>query len=443
MMLNEASMTTIRQLMKSQKYSSDPFEDCMRAAVVGSPINALLAVCDESYGEIVRAPAVEACGGECSLLGMVYVLKDNIDVKGMASTCGSKLLSENVAREDSEVYKLLRNSGAILLGKANMDAFAMGSGGETSDFGYTVNPLDHSLVAGGSSSGSAAAVAANMAHFAIGTDTSGSVRVPAAYCGVCGFKPTYGIVPDDGVMPCAKSLDCVGTLTRSAYECAMVMDIIAVGSLDRSGSRMRFEASCDGEMDGLRIGVPVEYLQYAGLNPSIKKDFEDAMLRMKKLGASIKKINIKHFNTALDAYRKVMSVEVGESIENLIGNKKAGEEAEKRRALGKYLISGDGAMEYVAAKNIAQEIKLEYVKTFEDIDIIATPTAPTIAFKPGGARGDEDIFTVGASLAGVCAITVPYSQDGAKLPSGIQLIGAAGNDVLTVKIADAFERSNR
>lgn len=428
-----------------------------------------------------------ARGEEIGLLeGVPGALKDNLCVRGVRATSSSKILDNYIAPYDATVIEKLKESGTVFLGKTNMDEFAMGSSTENSAYGVTKNPHDPERVAGGSSGGSAAAVAADEAVFAIGSDTGGSIRQPASFCGVVGLKPTYGRVSRYGLMAMASSFDQIGPLTKSVEDAAIVLSAIA-GRDGRDATTgdsfdKKFEDYLTGEVKGVKIGIAKEYLD--GLDKDIKAVMDEVVERYKKLGAEIVEIELPSFKYALPAYYIIQPCEVSSNLARFDGIKygmrtndeqkskiekdedmprtlleeyldtrkyNLGAEVKRRIMLGTYaLSSGYYDAYYLKAQKVRTLIKKDFEKVLEKVDFVLTPTAPSPAFKIG-EKGDnpidmylEDIFTVTANILGVPAISVPagtIKKDGRELPVGFQLMGKWFDEENLLRVADAYERS--
>ena len=403
------------------------------------------------------------------LAGIPGALKDNICVKGIKATCGSKILANFVPPYDATVAAKLIATDAVIAGKTNMDEFAMGSSTENSGFFVTRNPWDTSTVPGGSSGGSAAAVAAGEAIWALGSDTGGSIRQPASYCGVVGLKPTYGLVSRYGLVAYASSLDQIGTITRDVTDCAIVLNAIAGHDLKDSTSIDReapdYTAALAGGVKGLTIGLPREYFG-AGMNAAVRESVEAAVRQLESAGAKVKEVSLPNTEYALSAYYLIATAEAssnlarydgvsygfrgeGNDIVSMYKNTRTqgfGEEVRRRIMLGTYaLSSGYYDAYYLKALKVRTLIKQDFDKVFEDVDILATPTAPTTAFRIGEKVNDpltmylEDVCTVPINLAGIPALSLPCGFTGG-LPVGLQLIGRPLGEETLLRAAYAFEQ---
>lgn len=405
------------------------------------------------------------------LFGLPIGVKDNIVTEGLETTCASKMLEGFMPIYDATVMKKLRNAGMITIGKLNMDEFAMGSSSETSYFKTPKNPWNFEHVAGGSSGGSAASVAAGEVPFSLGTDTGGSIRQPAGYCGVVGMKPTYGRVSRYGVVAFASSLDQVGTITRNVYDNALLLETIAgVDPSDSTSANIpvpNYVANLNGDVKGLRIAVPKEFF-VEGVDDAVRQSVLDALEVLKGLGATVEEVSLPHTKYALSAYYIISSSEASsnlsrfdgirygfraENVENLMDLYKEtrsqgfGDEVKLRIMLGTYSLSA-GAYDayYKKAQQVRTLIKEDYDKVFENYDVIIGPTTPTTAFKIGENVDDpltmyaNDILTIPVNLAGVPAISIPCGFDNG-LPIGLQIIGKHFDEETIYRTAYAFEQA--
>ncbi len=409
-------------------------------------------------------------GGERGLLfGLPAGIKDNIVTEGLTTTCASQFLSNYNPIYSATAARKLEQAGAVTIGKLNMDEFAMGGSNENSSFYPTRNPWNTDYVPGGSSGGSAASVAAGQVYFALGSDTGGSIRQPAAYCGIVGLKPTYGLVSRFGLVAFASSLDQIGPLTKNVEDSAYVLQAIA--GYDASDSTSAnvdipdYTSALTGDVKGLRIGVPKEYLG-AGIDPRVKEAVLEALAVYESLGATWEEISLPHTEYAIAAYYLLASSEASSNLarfdgvrygvradnpDNLIDlyrksrSQGFGPEVKRRIMLGTYaLSSGYYDAYYLKAQKVRTLIKGDFDQAFQKYDLIIGPTAPTPAFRIGEQVGDpltmylNDICTIPVSLAGVPAISVPCGMaDG--LPIGLQIIGKAFDETTVLRAAHAFE----
>ncbi|WP_138755191.1 Asp-tRNA(Asn)/Glu-tRNA(Gln) amidotransferase subunit GatA [Paenibacillus sinopodophylli] len=410
-------------------------------------------------------------GGERGLLfGLPAGVKDNIVTEGLLTTCASQFLSNYDPIYDATVVRKLKAAQSVTIGKLNMDEFAMGGSNENSSFYPTRNPWNTEYVPGGSSGGSAASVAAGQVYFSLGSDTGGSIRQPAAYCGIVGLKPTYGLVSRFGLVAFASSLDQIGPLTKNVEDSAYVLQAIAgYDAGDSTSANVEipdYTAALTGDVKGLRIGVPKEYLG-AGIDPRVKEAVLQALAVYESLGATWEEVSLPHTEYAIATYYLLASSEASSNLarfdgvrygvraenpENLIDLYKKsrsegfGAEVKRRIMLGTYaLSSGYYDAYYLKAQKVRTLIKQDFDQVFDQYDLIIGPTAPTPAFRIGEQVGDpltmylNDICTIPVSLAGVPAISVPCgTADG--LPIGLQIIGKAFDESTVLRAAHAFEQ---
>ncbi|MFZ3055048.1 MAG: Asp-tRNA(Asn)/Glu-tRNA(Gln) amidotransferase subunit GatA [Minisyncoccales bacterium] len=404
--------------------------------------------------------------GEMSVLtGIPCAIKDNIMIKGVRCTAGSSFLENYIATYNATVIEKLEKLGAVFLGKTNMDEFAMGSSCESSAFFPTRNPRDLERVPGGSSGGSAAAVAADLCVYALGTDTGGSIRQPASFCGIVGLKPTYGAVSRNGIISYASSLDQVGPLTKNVEDAQIVLE--AIRGLDRMDSTST-DFKIENNLNKLRIGVPKEYFA-KGLDSKIEKSVKAAIETYRKLGAEIIEITLPHSEYALACYYIIAPAEAsanlarfdglryGKSLEDEDGEIKDvyfknrtsgfGKEVKKRIMLGTYtLSSGYYDAFYKKALKVRTLIKQDFLEAFEKVDVVLGPTSPCLPFKIGEKSDDPmsmylaDIYTVSVNLAGLPGISIPCGSSNG-LPIGMQLIGNVFEEEKLLAIASLFEKN--
>lgn len=437
-------------------------------------LHALLTVTEDRAYADARAADERITRGETGpLLGIPIVLKDLFATRGIRTTCGSAILGSFVPPYDGDAVERLAQAGAVLVGKANMDEFAMGSSNENSAFGPARNPWDPERVPGGSSGGSAAAVAAGECFAALGTDTGGSIRLPASYCGISGLKPTYGRVSRFGVVAYASSLDQVGPMAWSARDLASVLQVIA-GHDPRDSTSVPapvpdFAAALDGDVRGLRLGVPREYF-ISGIDPEVERTTRDALETFRELGASPVEISLPHAPYAIATYYLVATAEASSNLARYDGVKYGlrrlgkdgsllemyretrdagfGAEVKRRILLGTYALSaGYYDAYYSKALRVRTLIRRDFEKAFGDCDLVVTPTAPTTAFRLGEKIADplsmylSDIFTTSANLAGLPGLSIPCGFDGRGLPIGLQLIGPAFAEAALLRAGDAYQRA--
>ncbi len=410
-------------------------------------------------------------GSMPALLGLPLAIKDVLTVNGVRTTCGSKILENFVPPFNATAVQHLLDEGIVVLGKTNTDEFAMGSSTENSAYGVTHNPWDTERVPGGSSGGSAAAVAARLAPAALGTDTGGSVRQPASFCGVTGIKPSYGRVSRYGLIAYGSSLDTVGALAHSAEDVEILFRLMA-GFDERDATSMDrpLEAAGCGanpNMKGLRVGVPREYF-IEGIQPEVEARVREAIAVLKDLGAEIVEISLPHTSYALPVYYLIAPAEASANLARYDGvrfglrevnggvidmfsksrGKGFGPEVKRRIMLGTYALSaGYYDAYYGQAQKVRTLIKADFDQAFEQIDVVAAPIAPTTAFKIGGHGDDplamylEDVFTLPANLAGVPGLAFPVGFDSQHLPVGMQLMGKPFQESTLFRMAHAYQQA--
>jgi aspartyl-tRNA(Asn)/glutamyl-tRNA(Gln) amidotransferase subunit A len=392
-------------------------------------------------------------------------------VKGEDTTCASRILKGFKPPYDATAVKRLKDAGAVLLGKANMDEFAFGSSCESSCYGPTKNPWDLGRIPGGSSGGSAAAVAAGEATMALGSDTGGSIRQPAAMCGVVGLKPTYGRVSRYGLIAFASSLDQIGPITKDVEDAALALNVIAgYDEMDSTSADVPFKdftTSLTGDVKGVRIGVPKEYF-VEGIEPDVLKAVKEALALLEKMGAKVVDISLPHTEYAVSTYYIVGPAEASSNLARFDGvqyglraqgakniidmycktrSQGFGDEAKRRILLGTYaLSSGYYDAYYLKALKVRTKIRDDFSKAFGAVDCIVTPTTPTAAFKIGEKTADplsmylSDIFTIPANLAGIPGISIPCGFTKAGLPVGLQILADAFCEDKIFRVAHAYEQ---
>ncbi|MBC7085499.1 MAG: Asp-tRNA(Asn)/Glu-tRNA(Gln) amidotransferase subunit GatA [Methanomethylovorans sp.] len=431
-----------------------------------SKINAYTTVCE---GAIEKAQEIDDKGHNGPLAGIPIAIKDNISTKGIYTTCSSKILQGYVPPYDAHIVERLKDAGAIILGKTNMDEFAMGTSTESSFYGPTLNPWDKERVPGGSSGGSAAVVAAGEAPVSIGSDTGGSVRCPAAFCGVVGLKPTYGTISRYGLISYANSLEQIGPLATCVSDIATLMDIIAgYDSRDSTSvkTEMVYKDALVDDVSGMKIGVPEEYFG-EGIDPAVENAVWDAIQFFEELGASWEQTSLPHTSYALAAYYIIAMSEASSNLARFDGTRYGyrsegdnwhvmasrtraegfGPEVKRRILLGTYALSaGYHDKYYLKALKVRTLVKKDFDIAFKKFDCLMTPTMPTPAFRIGEKVEDPlalylaDVNTVPINLAGVPSISLPCGfTDG--LPIGLQIIGKHFDETTILKAAYSFEQN--
>ncbi len=444
-----------------------------RIAATNPVINTFITICnDTALAEAEAADRLIAAGQVSTLTGVPIAAKDIFNTAGLRTTCGSHILENYVSPYDATAIQRIKEQNAVILGKLNMDEFAMGSSNENSAFGPVRNPWDTDCVPGGSSGGSAASVAARQTAAALGTDTGGSIRQPASHCSVVGLKPTYGRVSRYGVVAYASSLDQVGPVTRDVRDCALLLQAIA--GYDSSDSTSvdspvpDYQAVLDGDLDGIRIGLPKEYF-IDGLDADVRSSVEQAVATYRDLGAEIIEVSLPHTAYAVACYYLIATAEASSNLarydgvrfglraeraENLIDmymqSRAAGFGAEVKRRimLGTYaLSSGYYDAYYLKAQKVRTLIRQDFLEAFDKVDTLLTPVAPTPAFAIGEKVNDplqmylSDIYTIPVNLAGTCAMSLPCGFSAAGLPIGMQLIGKPFDEATILHTAHAFEQA--
>ncbi|MBI3765837.1 MAG: Asp-tRNA(Asn)/Glu-tRNA(Gln) amidotransferase subunit GatA [Ignavibacteriales bacterium] len=406
------------------------------------------------------------------LAGMVIAVKDVICMKGHPVTCGSRMLENFISPYDATVIQRLDAADAVVIGKTNMDEFAMGSSTENSAFGVTLNPMDESRVPGGSSGGSAVAVAASMATTALGSDTGGSIRQPAALCGVVGLKPTYGRVSRYGLVAFASSFDQIGSFGSTVRDVAYVLQTIAghdpCDSTSADLSVPDYLKALTGDVKGLRVGIPTEYFTSA-LEAEISGPIMQKVDLLKRHGASIKEISLPHSEYTIATYYILSTAEASSNLARYDGARYGrrapgvkdllemytqsrsegfGNEVKRRIMLGTYVLSaGYYEAYYRKGQKVRRLIKQDFDRAFQEVDCLITPTSPTSAFKIGEKTDDplqmylSDVYTVSANLAGIPGISIPCGKDHQGLPIGLQILGKQFDEETILRVADVIEEN--
>lgn len=476
MEIKDMTAVQLSAAIKEGKITVSDAVEASLAAVKASEesIHAFLLVDEE--GARARAAEVQKKidAGELTgpLAGVPIAVKDNICTKGLATTCASKILQNFVPTYDAEVITRLEEAGAVIIGKTNMDEFAMGSTTETSYYGVTRNPHNPDHVPGGSSGGSAAAVALNECFFALGSDTGGSIRQPSAFCGITGMKPTYGTVSRYGLIAYGSSLDQIGPMTKNVTDCAAVLETIASYDKKDSTSMKReeydFTSALVRDVKGLRIGLPKDYFG-DGLDSEVKAAIFKAAETFKRMGAIVEEFDLGLVQYAIPAYYIIASAEASSNLERFDGVKYGyrtkeygdlhsmykktrsegfGSEVKRRIMLGSFVLSsGYYDAYYLKALKTKALIKQEFDKAFEKYDIILAPAAPTTAPLLGSSLQDpikmylSDIYTISANLAGIPGLSIPCGKDNKGLPIGMQLLGGCFQEKTLLRAGFAYEKA--
>jgi len=462
----------LRTALDGKKTSSVEVTTALLETInAGKKYNAFIEVSNEQALSQAKAADERFARGErAPLLGIPIAIKDNILAVGTKTTCASKILGNFLSPYDATVTKKLRASGAVIIGKTNMDEFAMGSSNETSTYGSVKNPWDLDRVPGGSSGGSAAATLAGLVPGALGTDTGGSVRQPASLCGIYGLKPTYGRVSRYGVVAFASSLDQVGTFARSAADLASLTEVIsghdALDSTSVAKAAPAYSSALTKGVKGLRVGVPKEYF-IKGLDPEVEKAVLTAIRKIEDLGATAVPVSLPHTEHSLAVYYVLAPAEASSNLARFDGirygfripepkdlkdlyyrtrSEGFGKEVKRRIMVGAFVLStGYYDAYYLRAQKVRTLIAKDFTNAFTQCDVIASPVAPTTAFKIGEKMNDpiamylSDVFTIPVNLAGLPSMSVPCGMDGKGLPIGLQLIAKPWDEEALFQVAGAYE----
>jgi aspartyl-tRNA(Asn)/glutamyl-tRNA(Gln) amidotransferase subunit A len=476
-MLNQLTISELTTKLARREVSArEAMQACLdQIARVDGSIHAFIS--HDDADALAQADAADKLfsqgGGGASrpLLGVPVAVKDVLAVKNQPLNCGSKILGKFISPYDATVVEKLKAAGAIVFGRLNMDEFAMGSSTENSAFGVTKNPWDTTRIPGGSSGGSAAAVAADEVVAALGSDTGGSIRQPAALCGCVGLKPTYGRVSRYGLVAFASSLDQIGSFTKDARDAATLLGVIGGHDARDSTSVPQpvpdYAAALTGDIKGLKLGLPKEYM-IGGLDPEVKAAVDAAVKQLQSLGVEIVEISLPHTDYAVATYYIIATAEASANLARFDGIRYGlrvggadpvelysktrgagfGAEVKRRIILGTYVLSsGYYDAYYLRAQKVRTLIRNDFLKAFETVDAIVTPTTPTAAFKIGEKSDDplqmylSDIFTISCNLAGICGVSLPCGfTKSPKLPIGLQLLGKPFREETLLKIAHAYEQ---
>ncbi len=433
-------------------------------AIHASDLNAFITICDERAMQQARDAdrLIAALGAQAfvsrPLLGIPIGVKDNIAIAGVLMTCASKMLENYVPPYTATAIKRLEDAGAIVLGKLNMDEFAMGGSGENSAYGLTRHPVDKTLVPGGSSSGSAAAVRGGLCVAALGTDTGGSIRLPASFCGIHAIKPTYGTVSRFGLVAFASTLDQIGPMTRSLVDAELMLGVMSGrDQSDMTSIDYTYEPIPEPDFSKLRIGVPEEYF---GLMPDIEAKVLDAMAWFESKGAQVQRVSLPHCHAAIAVYYLVAVAEAssnlarfdgvrfGSRLDGVFEGARAlfGPEVKRRIILGTFALSARGTTSYYKQANyVRAQIREDFERVFQQVDLIIGPVTPTGAYKIGAQMSDplqmylNDFYTIPANLAGIPALSVPAGKVG-ELDVGLQVMAPWRQDALAVAAARVFDK---
>jgi aspartyl-tRNA(Asn)/glutamyl-tRNA(Gln) amidotransferase subunit A len=471
----DSSLQEIAAALRAKKVSAVELatESLARIDAGNGRINAFVTVDQEGALAAARAADARLAAGTATpLTGIPMAHKDVFCTEGVLTTCGSRMLSNFVAPYDAHVVSLLKQAGAVMVGKTNMDEFAMGSSNENSHFGPTRNPWDTAKVPGGSSGGSAAAVAARMVPIATGTDTGGSIRQPAGLCGITGIKPTYGVVSRYGMIAYASSLDQGGAFGYSAADCALLLSGMAghdprdSTSLERAAED--YSRDLDRPLAGLRIGLPTEFFA-AGMSDDVRAAVDAAIAEYRRLGATMVEVSLPNARLAIPAYYVIAPAEASSNLSRFdgvrYGHRAAeytdlndmycksraqgfGSEVQRRILVGTYVLShGYYDAYYIKAQKLRRLIAQDFAAAFEQCDVIAGPVSPTVAFGIGEKSDDpvqmylSDIYTIAVNLAGLPGLAHPAGFGAGGLPVGMQLIGNYFDEARLLNVAHQFQQA--
>lgn len=471
--LHTLDLAATRQGLRAGDFSAVELTEAYlaRIAATDERINSYITVtAEQALSQAQQADQRRRQGEDLPLLGIPLAIKDVLATRNVQTTCGSRILHGFAPPYTATAVSKLEAAGMVMLGKTNCDEFAMGSSNENSAYGTTRNPWDLERVPGGSSGGSAAAIAAEQAVAALGTDTGGSIRQPASLCGVVGLKPSYGRVSRYGVVAYASSLDQVGIFSKRVYDAALLLEVIAGRDPQDSTSLPdpvpAYTAELEAGVKGLRIGLPKEYF-IEGMDPAVEAAVRAAVKELEKLGAQIKPISLPNTDKALPVYYLVATAEASANLARYDGvrfghsagadamfenfrqtrGEGFGAEVKRRIMLGTYALSaGYYDAYYLKAQQVRTLIKQDFTNAFHDVDLIACPVSPTTAFKIGEKSDDplamylSDIFTTSVNLAGICSISIPCGFDQQNLPIGLQLIGPHLGETTILRAAYAYEQ---
>lgn len=474
--MHRITITQARELLQSKKLSSTQLTEAVfnRIDLVEDKVKAFTHLMrDKALQQAKAADSKIARGEEQPLLGVPIALKDLICTAGSRTTCASNILNQFISPYNATVVNRLQAAGAVIIGKTNMDEFAMGSSNENSSYHPTKNPWALDRVPGGSSGGSAAAVAAHECIAALGSDTGGSIRQPAGFCGVTGLKPTYGRVSRFGLVAFASSLDQIGPITKSVADAAILMNVI--GGKDRQDSTSAdvpmpdFTQALDRDIKGMRLGIPKEYFT-GGMQPEVEKAVQDSIRTLESLGMKTVEVSLPHLDYAVAAYYIIACAEAStnlsrydgvkygyrslnsENLTNMYENTREegfGEEVKRRIILGTFVLSsGYYDAYYLKAQKVRTLIKQDFENALEECDVIISPVTPYPAFKLGEKLDDPlqmylaDIYTISANLAGIPAMAIPCGFVGeANLPVGLQLMGKHFDEANLIAVGGKFQQA--
>jgi aspartyl-tRNA(Asn)/glutamyl-tRNA(Gln) amidotransferase subunit A len=486
--LKTLTISSVREMFKNGTLTSEELVQAYldQINMKDKDINAFREVFADAIEQAKKADGIRKNNsteaGNMPFLGIPFAVKDNMLIEGKQAGASSKILENYVGAYDATVISKLKNAGAIFIGRLNMDEFAMGGSTENSAYGVTKNPNDLSRVAGGSSGGSAASVAMDAVLVTLGSDTGGSIRQPASYCGVVGLKPTYGRVSRHGLMAMGSSLDVIGPISKTVEEAEEIFNVISgqdrydATTLSDADVQRMIEKTSNINLKKLRVGIVPELMNMGGINPAVLKNLNDSIEKLKSAGVEVKEVSLPHIKYSLAVYYVLMPAEVSSNMarfdsikyggkvegKDLLGDylntrgELLGKEVRRRIILGTYVLSSGYHDAYYNKANIVRDlISADFKKAYEEVDVILTPTAPSPAFKMGQNSSDpvamylEDIFTVTANLIGIPAISIPSgfveidevndNGEKIKLPLGIQFMAPLCREDVLFEIGKKFK----
>ncbi|MGO2006727.1 MAG: Asp-tRNA(Asn)/Glu-tRNA(Gln) amidotransferase subunit GatA [Vreelandella alkaliphila] len=471
--MHDKTVTQLAAALKSGELSSRELTShfLQRIEQADGTLNSFITVtAEQALNQAEAADNARAAGKAGKLTGIPFALKDIFCTQGVKTSCGSKMLDNFIAPYNATVVEKLNAAGTISLGKTNMDEFAMGSSNENSYFGAVKNPWDLTAVPGGSSGGSAAAVAAGLVPAAMGTDTGGSIRQPAAFCGITGLKPTYGRVSRYGIIAYASSLDQAGPMARSAEDCAHLLNVIAGHDVRDSTSVARgfpdYTETLNAPLSGLKIGLPKEYFG-DGLDADVEKAVREAVKVYESLGATVREVSLPHTHYAIPAYYVIAPAEASSNLSRYDGVRFGhrcdapadlidlytrsraegfGDEVKRRILIGTHTLS-EGFFDayYTKAQKVRRLIRQDFLDAFEDVDVLMGPASPTPAFDLGAKKDPvsmylQDIYTIAVNLAGIPGISVPAGFSNGR-PVGLQILGTHFAEAQLLNVAHQFQQA--
>ncbi|SER65902.1 aspartyl/glutamyl-tRNA(Asn/Gln) amidotransferase subunit A [Vreelandella subterranea] len=471
--MHDKTLTQLAKALGSGELSSRELTEhyLQRIQQSGAILNSFITVtADQALERADAADQARAKGTASLLTGVPLALKDIFCTQGIKTSCGSRMLDNFDAPYDATVVEKLKTAGTVTLGKTNMDEFAMGSSNENSYYGPVKNPWDLTAVPGGSSGGSAAAVAAGLTPAALGTDTGGSIRQPAAFCGITGLKPTYGRVSRYGMIAYASSLDQAGPMARSAEDCAHLLNVMAGHDVRDSTCVARgvpdYAETLNAPLSGLKIGLPIEYFG-EGLDPEVEKAVREAVSVYESLGATVRDVSLPHTHYAIPAYYVIAPAEASSNLSRFDGVRFGyrcddpsdlidlykrsraegfGDEVQRRILIGTHTLS-EGFFDayYTKAQKVRRLIRQDFLDAFEDVDVLMGPASPTPAFDLGAKKDPvsmylQDIYTIAVNLAGIPGISVPAGFAGGR-PIGLQILGTHFAEAQLLNVAHQFQQT--